>query len=80
MKQYNDGAPFERIVIDAEGPFPTTTSNNNYILVDMDYFSNWPEAYATRNQEATVAQVLVDNLVCRFRVPLQLLSNQGKIF
>lgn len=81
MKQYNVGAPFERIAIDVAGPFPTTTSNNKYILVAMDYFSKWPEAYAIPNQEAsTVAQVLVDNLVCRFGVPLELHSDQGRNF
>jgi hypothetical protein len=35
----------------------------------MDYFTKWPEAYATPNQEAsTVAELLVTNFFCRFRV------------
>lgn len=81
MKQYNVGAPFERIAIDVAGPFPQTENGNKYILVAMDYFSKWPEVYAMPNQEATtVARVLVDNLVCRFGVPLELHSDQGRNF
>ena len=81
MKQYNVGAPFERIAIDIAGPFPTTNDGNKYILVAMDYFSKWPEAYGIPNQEATtVAQVLVDNLFTRFGIPLELHSDQGRNF
>lgn len=81
MKQYNVGAPFERIAIDVAGPFPQTEDGNKYVLVAMDYFSKWPEVYAIPNQEATtVARVLVDNLVCRFGVPLELHSDQGRNF
>ncbi|UYV65106.1 K02A2.6-like [Cordylochernes scorpioides] len=60
MREYNMGAPFERIAIDVIGPFPVTEGGNRYILVAMDYFTKWPEAYAIPNQEATtVAKVLV---------------------
>ena len=84
LKQYNVGAPFERIAIDIAGQFPVTKDGmdgNKYILVAMDYFSKWPEAYAIRNQEAvTVTQVLVDNLICRIGVPLEIHSDQGRNF
>ncbi|UYV74989.1 K02A2.6-like [Cordylochernes scorpioides] len=81
MREYNMGAPFERIAIDVIGPFPVTEGGNRYILVAMDYFTKWPEAYAIPNQEATtVAKVLMDNLICRFGVPLELHSDQGRNF
>ncbi|UYV69434.1 K02A2.6-like, partial [Cordylochernes scorpioides] len=81
MREYNMGAPFERIAIDVAGPFPVTEGGNKYILVAMDYFTKWPEAYAIPNQEATtVAKVLMDNLICRFGVPLELHSDQGRNF
>ena len=80
LKQYNVGAPFERIAIDIAGPFPVTKDGNKYILVAMDYFSKWPEAYAIPNQEAvTVAQVLVDNLICRFGVPWRYIRSRKKL-
>ena len=41
-------------------------------------YARWPEAYALLNQEAdTVAQAVMDNFVCRFGCPLEVLSNQG---
>jgi hypothetical protein len=75
MRQYNVGAPFERIAIDVAGPFPRSDQGNRYLLIAMDYFTKWPEAYAIPNQEAaTVAEALVTNFFCRFGVPRELHS------
>jgi transposase InsO family protein len=47
----------------------------------MDYFTKWPEVYAIRNQEAsTVAEAVVTNFFCRFGIPRELYSNQGRNF
>ncbi|KAK3894240.1 hypothetical protein Pcinc_002002 [Petrolisthes cinctipes] len=47
----------------------------------MDYFTKWLEAYAIPDQEAaTVAQVLVDQFFCRFGMPQELHSDQGRNF
>ncbi|GFT72384.1 hypothetical protein TNCV_3609281 [Trichonephila clavipes] len=43
----------------------------------MDYFTKWPEAYPIPDQEA---EVLVQHWISRFRVPLQLNSDQGRNF
>ncbi|XP_068758015.1 uncharacterized protein [Montipora capricornis] len=60
LQLYNVGEPMELVAIDVLGPLPETESRNKYILIAMDYFSKWPEAYALPNQEAvTVASVLV---------------------
>ena len=81
MKQYNVGLPFERIAIDVAGPFPETDLGNKYILVVMDYFSKWPEAFALPNQEATtISRTLVNEVFSRFGVPLELHSDQGRNF
>ncbi|KAG5888709.1 hypothetical protein JTB14_035774 [Gonioctena quinquepunctata] len=81
MRQYNVGSPFERIAIDIAGPFPVSDHGNKYILVAMDYFSKWAEAYALPNQEAiTVADVLVKEWICRFGIPMELHSDQGRNF
>jgi Mn-dependent DtxR family transcriptional regulator len=47
----------------------------------MDYFTKWPEVYAIPNQEAsTVAETLVTNFFCRFGIPRELHSDQGRNF
>ena len=71
----------ERIAIDVMGSFVLSDRGNRYLLVAMDYFSKWPEAYAIPRQDAeTVAEVLVNKCVCRFGVPLELHSDQGTNF
>ncbi|GFX09382.1 retrovirus-related Pol polyprotein from transposon 412 [Trichonephila clavipes] len=81
LQLYNVGAPFERIAFDILGPLPRSSYGNNNILVVMDYFTKWPEAYPIPDQEAsTVADVLVQHWISRFGVPLQLHSDQGRNF
>jgi hypothetical protein len=73
--------PFERIAINIAGPFPQSNQGNQYLLIAMDYFTKWPEDYAIPNQEAsTVAQALATNLFCRFGIPWELHSDQGRNF
>ncbi|GFV45329.1 retrovirus-related Pol polyprotein from transposon 412 [Trichonephila clavipes] len=79
LQLYNVGAPFERIAFDILGPLSRSSNGNINILVAMDYFTKWPEAYRIPDQEAsTVAEVLVQHWISRFGVPLQLHSDQGK--
>ena len=67
--------------VDIVGPFPSGESGNTYVLVASDYFSRWVEAYGIPNQEAvTVATKLVDELFCRFSIPEQIHSDQGRQF
>ncbi|GFX97020.1 retrovirus-related Pol polyprotein from transposon 412 [Trichonephila clavipes] len=81
LQLHNVGAPFERIAFDILGPLPKSSDGNNNILVVMDYFTKWPEAYPIPDQEAsTVAEVLVQHWISRFGVPLQLHSDQGRNF
>ncbi|KAE9003294.1 hypothetical protein PR001_g18013 [Phytophthora rubi] len=38
--------PFPLLVVDAIGPLPETNRGNKYILVFVDYFTRWAEAFA----------------------------------
>ncbi|KAE9018561.1 hypothetical protein PF002_g8381 [Phytophthora fragariae] len=38
--------PFSLLVVDAIGPLPETNRGNKYILVFVDYFTRWAEAFA----------------------------------
>ncbi|GFX09345.1 retrovirus-related Pol polyprotein from transposon 412 [Trichonephila clavipes] len=82
LQLYNVGAPFERIAFDILDPLPRSSDGNNNILVVMDYFTKWPEAFPIPDQEAsTVAEVLVQHWISRFGVPLQLIiTDQGRNF
>ena len=81
MKQYNVGAPMERIAVDILGPLPLSNKGNRYLLVATDYFTRWPEAYPIPNQEATtVARCLVEEFFSRYGVPFDVHSDQGRNF
>jgi transposase InsO family protein len=68
--------------VDILGPLELATERNNkYILVVVDYLTKWSEAYAMPNQTAeTVSSKIVDEFVCRFGIPEQLHSDQGRQF
>lgn len=73
--------PYERVAVDILGPLPETLNKNKYILVIVDYFSKWTEAFPLPNQEAhSIARVLVEEWVCWYGVPRRLHSDQGRNF
>ncbi|GFW20513.1 retrovirus-related Pol polyprotein from transposon 412 [Trichonephila clavipes] len=81
LQLYNVGAPFERIAFGNLGPLLRSSKGNNNILVVMDYFTKWPEAYPIPDQEtSTATEVLVQHWISRFGVPLHLHFNQGRNF
>ena len=79
--QFFISAPMDKIACDIMGPLPETERKNIYILVVSDYYTKYVEAYALPDQTAqTVADCLVMEWICRFGVPLQILSDQGRNF
>ena len=81
LRQYTVGTTMERMAVDILGPLPQSRRGNKYIMVVADHFTKWVEAFAIPNQTAeTIARVLVEEVVCRFGVPLQLHSDQGTNF
>ena len=74
--------PLQRIAIDILGPLdPATARGNRYVLVVVDYLTKWSEAYPLANQTAeTVAAILVEQFICRYGIPEQLHSDQGRNF
>ena len=81
LQQYRVGAPLERVAMDILGPLPETEKGNIYILVIGDYFTKWMEAHPLPDQKAeTVAKKFVEEFVCRFGVPRELHTDQGRNF
>ena len=63
------------------GPLPKTGRGNKYIIVVIDYFTKWPEAFVLPDQTATtVARVLINDIFARYGMPYILHSDQGANF
>lgn len=81
LQSYQAGAPLDRLHLDMLGPFPVSTAGNRYILVIIDQFTRWVEAYGVPDQGAeTTARRLVYDFISRFGCPLELHSDQGRNF
>ena len=75
------GYPFERIAMDLIPGLPETSNGNRHLLVVVDYFTKWVEAYPLKNMEAmTIASVFVSEFVSRFGAPDNLHTDQGRNF
>ena len=58
-----------------------TTAGYRCILVIVDYFSKWTEAFPIKNKSAdTVADVLLEKIILRFGMPLVMHIDQGREF
>ena len=72
--------PFDRVGVDII-QVPKSFSGNQYAVVFVDYLTQWPEVFATSDQSSlTVARLLVEHVICRHGVPVELLSDRGKAF
>ena len=72
---------FDRVAVDALGPFPVTDNGNRYILVFSDYYTRWPEAFAVPSIDAPrVAHLLINEILARHGSPRTLLSDRGSNF
>ena len=71
-------APFEKLSWDITGPLPVTAAGHKYILVITDMFSKWVEAFPLQATDSrTLANVFVDQIVCRYGIPKSIHSDQG---
>ena len=69
------------MAVDVLGSFPTSECGNKYIVFFTDYFTKWTEAFAVRNADATtIAELFVEEILCRHAAPRKLLSDRGKNF
>jgi transposase-like protein len=69
---------FHRVAFDTVGPLPETRTCNKYILVAIDHYSKWCEAKVVADHGAkTAARFLEDDVICRYRVPEFVLTDNG---
>ena len=72
---------FHTSEIDIMGPFPLAVRQMKYLLVAIEYFTNWIEAEPIAQITTHKVQHFVwKNIVCRFGVPKRLVSDNGTQF
>ncbi|GJY79087.1 reverse transcriptase domain-containing protein [Tanacetum coccineum] len=73
--------PFYKWGIDIAGPFPEGPGKVKFLIVAMDYFTKWIEAKLVATiTGAQVKKFVWDNVVCRFGLPREIVSDNGKQF
>ncbi len=69
------------MVLDVIGPLPTTSQGNRLILMMIDYFSKWAEAYVLPNHKAeTVAVSIVNRWIAHHGIPIRIHSDNTREF
>ena len=63
------------------GPFLTAVKQLKFLVVGIDYFTNWVEVEAlTTITKKNVRSFVWENIICRYGIPRVLVSDNGKQF
>ena len=75
------GHRWERVAMDLLDMSITTSRGNRYVLVIVDCFTRWTEAFPLPDKTAqSVADAFFNQVVCRFGMPAVIHSDQGREF
>ena len=75
------GHRWDCIAMDILDVCDPTREGHRYILVIVDYFSKWTDAFPMKNKCAdTVANILVEHIILRFGMLMVIHSDQGREF
>lgn len=73
--------PFQTIGIDFLGPFPSSTNNNRWIIVAVDYLTRYAETACVPTATAQeVATFFLHNILLRHGAPQVIISDRGTPF
>ena len=73
--------PFAQWGLDIMGPFPTAIKQLKFLVVDIDYVTKWVEVEALATiTEKNIRNFVWRNIICRYRIPRALVSDNGKQF
>ena len=71
--------PFVQWGIDIVDPLPLGKGQVKFLLVAIDYFTKWVEAEALATiTEAKIQSFVWKNIICRFRIPMTRISDNGR--
>ena len=72
---------FDRWHMDILGPLSKSSEGHKYILLIVDSYTRWPEAFPLKTQEATeIGKVLYKEIFSRYGAPRSILSDRGQNF
>lgn len=72
---------FERWHVDILGPITKTNKGHQYILLCVDSYSRWPEAFPLKTMDSKeIAAKLYKEIFCRYGAPKILVSDRGQNF
>ncbi len=75
------GAPFQRVAFDVIGRLPITETGKQFILVLVNCYSKWAEAYyLVDHKVTTVADTITHNWIAHHGVPLRLHCDNASEF
>ncbi|GJW88906.1 reverse transcriptase domain-containing protein [Tanacetum coccineum] len=73
--------PFYKWGIDIAGHFPEGPKKVKFLIVAIDYFTKWIEAKPVATITGSqIKKFMWDNIVCRFRLPEEIILDNGKQF
>ena len=73
--------PFTQWGLDIMGPFLTALRQLKFLVVGIDYFTKWVKAKPLSTiTEKSIYNLLWRNIICRYRIPRVLISDNGKQF
>ena len=73
--------PNQRVHADLFGPLRVSGTQKRFVLCMTDAFTKYVELTSLPNKEsATVAQAIFEKWFCRFGIPLEVFTDQGKEF
>ncbi|XP_072333048.1 protein NYNRIN-like isoform X1 [Scyliorhinus torazame] len=73
--------PWTNLQIDFIGPLPPCRNGYKYVLVVIDTFTKWVEAFPSRTNTAkTTAKILTHHIFTRWGLPRSIESDQGSHF
>ena len=73
--------PWKRIGMDLMGPLPKTEEGYRHILMIVDYFSKWVEAFALKTKSPReIMKNLVEKVITRFGIPEEILTDRALEF